>query len=99
MNTNDRNLLEMARAAARVRAMAIKSEKYAGSQPVYEAALERGHWELAALCFMVGAVEVLADFPPDARKSLEAIVDEIEGELAPEPRRRHSRRDPRGHRH
>jgi hypothetical protein len=97
MAADSMSLRERVLADAESRMLAIKSGKYAGSRPVFEVALERWHFDLAAHCLMVGAVEALREMPPDA---LEALMDEIEGEFPSMPaRRRHSQRSPRGRRH
>ena len=65
---------------AKTRMLAIRFEKYAGSRPVFDVALEREHWDLAALCLMVGVFETFQKLPRDM---VGALMDELEGELPP----------------
>lgn len=67
-------------AEANARVSAIRSEKYAGSRPVFDVAMEREHWELASLCLLVGAVETLQKLPRD---TVEALMDELEADVSP----------------
>jgi len=39
-------------------------------------ALGEGHWELAALCLLLGMVEVISQLPPDA---VEGIIEVLDG--------------------
>jgi len=42
-------------------------------------ALGEGHWELAALCLLLGMVEVLSQLPPDAVDGLIEVLDGKKG--------------------
>jgi hypothetical protein len=85
------------RADVSARLRAIKSERYSGDRPMFDVAIEREHWDLAATCLLVSAAEALQDIPPDA---LDALLEEIEGEVPmPAPAHRHSQRNPRGRAH
>jgi hypothetical protein len=77
------------------RVSAIRSEKYAGSRPVFDVAMEREHWDLASLCLLVGAVETLQKLPRD---TVEALMDELEAEVSPHRgSRAREKSDWRGH--
>jgi hypothetical protein len=85
---------ERVRADVSARLRAIKSDRYSGDRPMFDVAIEREHWDLAAHCLLVSAVEALQDVPPE---SLDALLEEIEGGIPmPAPAHRRSRRDPRG---
>jgi hypothetical protein len=42
-------------------------------------ALERGRWELAALCLALGVVEAASRLPPDSLEALLALLQQGEG--------------------
>ena len=42
-------------------------------------AIERKHWELAALCLLFGLMEALNRLPPDAIDDLIEVLDGSEG--------------------
>jgi hypothetical protein len=48
-------------------------------------AIRTEDWELAALCLVAGAMEALAELPPDAVDELMSELDVDEGECAPRP--------------
>jgi len=65
-----------------------------GSRSLLEVAIERGEWELAALCMLTGFMEAARKLPPEGAEALLELLS-IEGE----PRRGHRRRRGRGRRH
>jgi hypothetical protein len=52
-------------------------------------AIERKHWELAALCLLLGLTEAAAELPPDV---IEGLLEVLIAEGGPPRRRAGSRR-------
>jgi hypothetical protein len=42
-------------------------------------AVGEGHWELAALCLLLGMVEVISQLPPDAVEEMIEVLDGKKG--------------------
>ena len=47
--------------------------------PALSWAIGEGHWELAALCLLLGMVEVISQLPPDAVDGLIEVLDGKKG--------------------
>jgi hypothetical protein len=54
-------------------------------------AIERKHWELAALCLLLGLTEAAAKLPPEA---IEGLLELLAAEHQAPPAKRRSRRGP-----